>query len=49
MVAGHVIKNALPKILAVMGLQFGYLLGGSIWLKPFSPGLARASCSTRPS
>ena len=30
MVAGHVIKNALPQILAVMGLQFGYLLGGSI-------------------
>ena len=29
-VAGHVIKNALPQILAVMGLQFGYLLGGSI-------------------
>ncbi len=30
MVACHVIKNALPQILAVMGLQFGYLLGGSI-------------------
>jgi peptide/nickel transport system permease protein len=29
-VLGHVIKNALPQILAVMGLQFGYLLGGSI-------------------
>ena len=29
-VACHVIKNALPQILAVMGLQFGYLLGGSI-------------------
>ena len=29
-VAGHVIKNALPQILAVIGLQFGYLLGGSI-------------------
>lgn len=29
-VARHVIKNALPQILAVMGLQFGYLLGGSI-------------------
>ena len=29
-VAGHVMKNALPQILAVMGLQFGYLLGGSI-------------------
>jgi peptide/nickel transport system permease protein len=29
-VAVHVIKNALPQILAVLGLQFGYLLGGSI-------------------
>lgn len=29
-VARHVIKNALPQVLAVMGLQFGYLLGGSI-------------------
>ncbi|MEO1091180.1 MAG: ABC transporter permease [Pseudomonadota bacterium] len=26
----HVIKNAAPTVLAVMGLQFGYLLGGSI-------------------
>ena len=26
----HVIKNALPQVLAVMGLQFGYLMGGSI-------------------
>jgi peptide/nickel transport system permease protein len=26
----HVIKNAMPGVLAVMGLQFGYLLGGSI-------------------
>jgi len=29
-VTRHVIKNALPQVLAVMGLQFGYLLGGSI-------------------
>ncbi|MEE8305254.1 MAG: ABC transporter permease [Candidatus Tectomicrobia bacterium] len=29
-VAGHVVRNALPQVLAVMGLQFGYLLGGSI-------------------
>lgn len=29
-VALHVAKNAAPPILAVMGLQFGYLLGGSI-------------------
>jgi peptide/nickel transport system permease protein len=26
----HVIKNASPQVLAVMGLQFGYLMGGSI-------------------
>jgi peptide/nickel transport system permease protein len=26
----HVVKNALPGVMAVMGLQFGYLLGGSI-------------------
>ena len=26
----HVLKNALPPILAVMGLQFGALMGGSI-------------------
>jgi peptide/nickel transport system permease protein len=29
-VTRHVLKNALPQVLAVMGLQFGYLLGGSI-------------------
>ena len=26
----HVLKNAAPQVFAVMGLQFGYLLGGSI-------------------
>lgn len=26
----HVLKNAAPQVLAVMGLQFGYLVGGSI-------------------
>jgi peptide/nickel transport system permease protein len=26
----HVMKNAAPATLALMGLQFGYLLGGSI-------------------
>lgn len=26
----HVIRNAMPQVLAVMGLQFGYLMGGSI-------------------
>ncbi len=26
----HVLRNASPQVLAVMGLQFGYLLGGSI-------------------
>jgi peptide/nickel transport system permease protein len=26
----HAVRNALPQMLAVMGLQFGYLVGGSI-------------------
>ena len=26
----HVLKNSLPQVMAVMGLQFGYLMGGSI-------------------
>jgi peptide/nickel transport system permease protein len=26
----HVVKNAAPNALAVMGLQLGYLMGGSI-------------------
>jgi peptide/nickel transport system permease protein len=30
MVLRHVLKNSLPQVMAVMGLQFGYLLGGSI-------------------
>jgi peptide/nickel transport system permease protein len=29
-VTRHVLKNAMPQVMAVMGLQFGYLLGGSI-------------------
>ena len=29
-VFGHVVKNAAPNVLAVMGLQLGYLMGGSI-------------------
>jgi peptide/nickel transport system permease protein len=29
----HVIKNAAPTALAVMGLQLGYLLGGSILIE----------------
>ena len=29
-VTRHVMKNSLPQVMAVMGLQFGYLLGGSI-------------------
>lgn len=29
-VLGHIVKNAAPPALALMGLQFGYLLGGSI-------------------
>ncbi|MBQ0133006.1 MAG: ABC transporter permease [Comamonas sp.] len=30
---GHVLKNAAPTALAVMGLQLGYLLGGSILIE----------------
>lgn len=26
----HVVRNSMPQVLAVMGLQFGYLMGGSI-------------------
>ncbi len=29
----HAARNALPSILAVMGLQFGYLVGGSILIE----------------
>jgi peptide/nickel transport system permease protein len=29
----HIIKNAAPPVLALMGLQFGYLLGGSILIE----------------
>jgi peptide/nickel transport system permease protein len=29
----HVIKNAAPTALAVMGLQLGYMLGGSILIE----------------
>jgi peptide/nickel transport system permease protein len=29
-VVRYVLKNSLPQVLAVMGLQFGYLIGGSI-------------------
>ena len=32
-VLAHVIKNAAPTALAVMGLQLGYLLGGSILIE----------------
>lgn len=32
-VLGHVVKNAAPTALAVMGLQLGYLLGGSILIE----------------
>jgi len=29
----HAVRNALPQILAIMGLQFGYLVGGSILIE----------------
>ena len=42
----HVIKNAAPTALAVMGLQLGYMLGGSILIETVFPGPAR-DCSIR--
>ena len=40
----HVMKNAAPSALALMGLQFGYLLGGSILVETVFnwPGSGRA-------
>jgi peptide/nickel transport system permease protein len=32
-VLGHVVRNVAPTVLAVMGLQLGYLLGGSILIE----------------
>jgi peptide/nickel transport system permease protein len=32
-VVRHAMRNAFPQILAVMGLQFGYLIGGSILIE----------------
>lgn len=32
-VAYHAVRNALPQILAIMGLQLGYLIGGSILIE----------------
>ena len=29
----HAVRNAMPQVLAVMGLQFGYLVGGSILIE----------------
>jgi peptide/nickel transport system permease protein len=29
----HALRNALPQVLTVMGLQFGYLVGGSILIE----------------
>jgi peptide/nickel transport system permease protein len=33
MVIRHAVRNAFPQVLAVMGLQFGYLFGGSILIE----------------
>jgi peptide/nickel transport system permease protein len=37
----HTLKNAAPSALALMGLQFGYLLGGSISSRRYSTGQVR--------
>ena len=43
-------KNAAPPVLTLMGLQFGYLLGGSVLVETmFSwPGSFRAWRGSRP-
>ena len=41
-VTGHVLKNAMPPVMAVMG-QFGYLLGGSILVETVLTWPAAAS------
>jgi peptide/nickel transport system permease protein len=33
-VTRHVLRNAMPQVIAVVGLQFGYLMGGSILVEP---------------
>jgi peptide/nickel transport system permease protein len=42
-----VVKNAAPTALAVMGLQVGYLMGGSILVETSSPGPAPAAAEHR--
>ncbi|HEV8016836.1 MAG TPA: ABC transporter permease [Stellaceae bacterium] len=32
-IVSHALRNALPQVVAVMGLQFGYLVGGSILIE----------------
>lgn len=34
----HAVWNAMPQILAMFGLQLGYLVGGRSWWKRSSPG-----------
>jgi len=45
----HVLKNSAPQVLAVMGLQFGYLMGGSILIETVFTCRAAASCCPRQS
>ena len=37
-------EELVPPVMAVMGLQFGYLIGGSILVRRYSPGPAVAFC-----
>jgi ABC-type dipeptide/oligopeptide/nickel transport system permease component len=39
-VFAHVVKNSAPQILTVLGLQFGFQLGGRCWSRRCSPGRA---------
>ena len=40
----HTLKNAAPSALALMGLQFGYLLGGSILVETVFNWPGPAAC-----
>jgi ABC-type dipeptide/oligopeptide/nickel transport system permease component len=42
-IGSHVLKNALPPVITVMAVQFGYLLGGAVITEAIFgwPGLGR--------
>ncbi|HEU0223360.1 MAG TPA: ABC transporter permease subunit [Paracoccaceae bacterium] len=46
-VVRHSVWNASPQVLAMFGLQLGYLIAGSILIETAFTGPGPASCSTR--